>query len=181
MFTRKTGMLAAGVAMLLGISIATGCGSASTSAGGTTTSSTAPSTTMAEHDAASMHKAELMKPSPVALHAKASKYGTVIFNQEGQVVYAFEKDAASTSNCSGACADFWPPVLTDGDPTATGDLDPSKVGTLTRADGSSQVTYNGRPLYYMDEPAGEIHCQNMKMHGGLWWVVDVNGDPVKSA
>ena len=183
MITRTTGIWGASVALLASASIVAGCGSTSTAAGGTTETATTTATdTMTTGDhAVSAHKASLQKPMKTTLAAKTSKYGSVLFNQDGQVVYAFENDTANTSNCSGECADFWPPVLTDGDPKAIGDLDAAKLGIISRADGSSQVTYNGWPLYYMDEPAGEIHCQDMDMHGGKWWVVDADGDPVKGA
>lgn len=161
--------------------LAAGCGSSSSSA--TTTASSAGATTaQTTTAAASTHKQALLAPMQrVTLSAKASKYGNVLFNQDGQVVYAFEKDTKDTSNCSGECADFWPPVLSTDAPTAGAGADGGKLGTITRPDGATQVTYNGWPLYYMDEPAGEIHCQNMNMHGGLWWVVDATGNPVKGA
>lgn len=182
MATRRTGIWGASVALLVSASIIAGCGSTSTSASGTTAAEPTTTDMMTTGDhTVSAHKASLQKPMKVTIETKASKYGTVLFNQDGQVVYAFENDTANTSNCSGECADFWPPVLADGAPHAMGDLDSTKLGTIARPDGSSQVTYNGWPLYYMDEPAGEIHCQDMDMHGGKWWVVDAAGDPVKGA
>jgi len=183
MVTRRTGIWGPSVALLASASILAGCGSTSPSADGTTaaTSAATTDTTSTADHAASMHKAALQKPMKTTIEAKTSKYGKILFNQDDQVVYAFENDTANTSNCSGECADFWPPVLADGEPHAMGDLDAAKLGTIARSDGSSQVTYNGWPLYYMDEPAGEIHCQDMDMHGGKWWVVGTDGNPVKGA
>ena len=164
--------------MVAAAGLLAGCGSSSE----TTTTEAAPAAATTPASAApSAHKQTLLKPSAVSLSAKSSKYGDVLFNQDGQVVYAFENDTKDTSNCSGECADFWPPVLASGTPTAGDGVDGAKLGTITRADGGTQVTYNGWPLYYMDEPAGEIHCQNMDMHGGLWWVVDADGNPVKKS
>lgn len=182
---RPTVLLSSLVALIAGAALISGCGS-SDDATSTTSAAAAGTTTAAAHDAtttvASDHKKKLLAPmQQVSLTAKDSQFGKVIFNQDGQVAYAFENDTANTSNCSGECADFWPPVLTTDAPTAAAGLDAAKVGTLTRPDGAKQVTYNGWPLYYMDEPAGEIHCQNMDMHGGLWWVVDDAGNPVKTA
>lgn len=56
-------------------------------------------------------------------------------------------------------------------PKAMQGVDPKLLGTTTRKDGLVQVTYGGWPLYYVDEPKGEIHCHNVELHGGLWWVV----------
>lgn len=63
-------------------------------------------------------------------------------------VYAYSKDSSSTSRCTGACAVAWPPLLTDGTPGVESPLSEGKVGTLHRADGTEQVTYHGKPLYF---------------------------------
>jgi len=54
----------------------------------------------------------------------------------------------SGGSCTGVCAVFWPPVLTDGTPGVENPLVEGKVGTVRRADGTLQVTYDGKPLYY---------------------------------
>ncbi len=180
---RRTSAIVLSTLTLSTAAFAAGCGSSSSSSTAASTATSAGSTTTAATTAAvSAHKQALLAPKQqVTLDAMTSKYGDVLFNQDGQVVYAFQNDTKNTSNCSGECADFWPPVLSTDAPTAGKGVDAAKLGTITRADGAKQVTYNGWPLYYMDEPAGGIHCQAMNMHGGLWWVVDAKGDPVKSA
>ena len=57
----------------------------------------------------------------------------------------------------------------------------SLLGTIRRADGSRQVTYAGRPLYFYvgDTKAGQVRCQNVFEYGGLWLVVRGSGLPVK--
>jgi predicted lipoprotein with Yx(FWY)xxD motif len=109
-----------------------------------------------------------------------SAFGRVLFDANGQVVYAFEQDRANESNCVGAdCVKAWPPVLTEGAPTAGDGVDAALLGTIERDDGSLQVTYAGRPLYFYEHEApGEIKCHNVDLHGGLWWVVGPGGDPV---
>ena len=62
-------------------------------------------------------------------------------------VYTFTKDSASASACTGSCAVSWPPVLTESTPGVTNSITASKIGTIKRADGTEQVTYNGKPLY----------------------------------
>ena len=73
-----------------------------------------------------------------------AKMGKVVTDQKGWVLYRFDKDTAnpSKSACEGKCAQVWPPAITDGNPELTG-IDPSVVGTVTRADGSRQITLAG--------------------------------------
>lgn len=179
--TFRSPVVSSFAALVAAAGLLAGCGSSGSSSSEAGAGTDAAATTTTAAAAPSAHKVALMKPAKVTLSAKDSKYGKVLFNADGQVVYAFENDTANTSNCSGECADFWPPVLADGAPSAADGVDGAKLGTIDRPDGSKQVTYNGWPLYYMDEPAGEIHCQNMDMHGGLWWVVAADGNPVKSS
>ena len=85
----------------------------------------------------------------------------------GFTLYVFDNDVGSAgSNCNGSCATNWPPVLvTDGGATGVSDLE-----TITRNDGSLQVTYQGRPLYYF---AGDANTgdTNGDGSGGVWWKV----------
>jgi predicted lipoprotein with Yx(FWY)xxD motif len=111
--------------------------------------------------------------------ADDSGFGRVLFDANGQVVYVFENDRPNRSNCTSAeCVKAWPPVLTRQMPSAGAGVDASKLGTIRRGDGTMQVTYNGRPLYFYEHEApGEIKCHNVDLHGGLWWVVTPQGDP----
>ncbi len=111
--------------------------------------------------------------------ARRSPFGRVLFDANGQVVYVFENDRANRSNCTSAeCVTAWPPVLTRERPSAGAGARSGLLGTIRRADGGLQVTYNGRPLYFYEhEGRGEIKCHNVELHGGLWWVVTAGGDP----
>jgi predicted lipoprotein with Yx(FWY)xxD motif len=110
--------------------------------------------------------------------ADDSDFGTVLFDANGQVVYVFEKDRPGRSNCTSECAKAWPPVLTREQPSAGAGVDAGLLGTIRRADGMLQVTYNERPLYFYEhEGPSEIKCHNVDLHGGLWWVVTARGDP----
>ena len=78
-------------------------------------------------------------------------------NQPQFVVYVFDSDlsAPGSSNCNGGCAAAWPPVsVTDGMPSGVMGL-----GSIERNDGSMQVTYDGRPLYFYDgdQQPGDIN------------------------
>jgi predicted lipoprotein with Yx(FWY)xxD motif len=105
-----------------------------------------------------------------------SEFGTILFDGDGRAIYIWEVETTPTAECYGDCAEAWPPVLTDGTPTAIGAVDGKLLGTTQRTDGKMQVTYNGHPLYYYaHEEAGEVKCHNIRTHGGLWWVIQPSG------
>ena len=76
-----------------------------------------------------------------------AKLGSILVDSKGMTLYVFANDAMNTSNCTGSCATVWPPLLTNGAPTAGTGVNASLLGTIKRADGGTQVTYNGLPLY----------------------------------
>jgi predicted lipoprotein with Yx(FWY)xxD motif len=98
----------------------------------------------------------------------------VLTNSKGLTLYWFAPDKKNRSVCYGACAQYWPPVPGDqkAGPGVTGTL-----GTISRTDGSTQATYNGRPLYtyIADSSPGQAHGNNVNLNGGLWHVVPVTG------
>src|SRR6185437_3189321 len=73
--------------------------------------------------------------------------GTLLVNSRGHTLYLFGKDPKGKSACSGQCATFWPPLISSGKPRAAGSAKASLIGTIKRADGRRQVTYNHHPLY----------------------------------
>jgi predicted lipoprotein with Yx(FWY)xxD motif len=108
-----------------------------------------------------------------------SQYGSTLFNSEQQAIYLFDKEESDAAECYGDCAAAWPPVVTDGDPQAGRGVDEGLLGTTRRDDGSTQVTYNGHPLYYYaHEGPGQVLCQNVEEFGGLWLVVQPSGEAV---
>ncbi|MBQ1057024.1 MULTISPECIES: COG4315 family predicted lipoprotein [Micromonospora] len=106
---------------------------------------------------------------------KLPRMGRVVTDQDGWVLYRFDKDSDSPpqSNCVDKCAEVWPPSLTDGNPKLRGVSD-DKVGTITRQDGTRQLTIGGWPVYrYIgDKKPGQWKGQGV---GGTWFVVDPNG------
>ncbi len=103
-----------------------------------------------------------------ATSLKTTKIGgaTVLTNANGRTVYWFAPDTSTMSKCNGACAQSWPPVK--GPATAPGVK--GKFGTIKRADGSVQATYNGHPLYTFvgDTAAGQARGNGLNAFGGLW-------------
>jgi predicted lipoprotein with Yx(FWY)xxD motif len=106
-----------------------------------------------------------------------SDFGSMLFDSNKQAIYIFEKDRKGSTVCYGTCAEEWPPVLTDGEPRAGKGVKASLLGTVKRRDGSIQVTYADRPLYfYAHESPGEVRCHNVNLNGGFWWVVGPDGE-----
>jgi predicted lipoprotein with Yx(FWY)xxD motif len=109
--------------------------------------------------------------------AKQSTFGEILFDGRGYVLYAFTRDRRGKSLCNGACARAWPPYLVKSRPRAGVGVAARRLGTTARADGSLQVTYAGRPLYYYirDRNPGQILCQNVPEFGGIWLVIRPSG------
>ena len=98
------------------------------------------------------------------------KLGTILADSRGMTVYLFTADMKENESvCVDKCAAFWPPVTVAGDVTLPAGVD-GALSTFKRADGATQVAYNGIPLYYFakDKDAGDAYGQNS---GGVWFVV----------
>jgi predicted lipoprotein with Yx(FWY)xxD motif len=118
-------------------------------------------------------------PRATTVNVATSPLGQILIDVEGRTLYLFMNDTANTSVCTGGCAQNWPPLLVTGAPTGGLGVEASKLGTTSRADGGTQVTYNGHPLYHFasDSAAGETKGQGV---GGNWFVVSPQGEPIKS-
>jgi predicted lipoprotein with Yx(FWY)xxD motif len=114
---------------------------------------------------------------PPTIAAKSSSFGRILFDGRGFVLYGFTRDPRGKSACSGACARAWPPYVVNSTPRAGVGAAARLVGTTRRKNGSLQVTYAGRPLYYYvgDRKPGQILCQNVTEFGGAWRVVRPSG------
>ena len=107
--------------------------------------------------------------------------GSILVDSTGRSVYLFGKDSGPKSTCFGACAQEWPPLTTAGKPTAGKGVSASMIGTSKRSDGTTQVTYNGHPLYRFsaDTKAGDANGQNVDAFGATWHVVSPAGNKVE--
>ena len=77
-----------------------------------------------------------------ASDAPVKKSGGMLVDAKGMTVYTYDKDSAGKSACVAKCAENWPPVMA-ADAKAAG----AEYSTITRADGSKQLAYKGKPLY----------------------------------
>jgi len=107
------------------------------------------------------------------LHARDIGGEMVLTDAKGRTLYSFAPDSPSKSACYGSCAAYWPPVT--GTPSA-GPGVTGKLGTIKRTDGTTQVTYDGHPLYtyIADNAPGQDNGNNINLNGGLWRVVPVS-------
>jgi predicted lipoprotein with Yx(FWY)xxD motif len=107
----------------------------------------------------------------------------VLTSGSGRAVYLWAKDTGDMSNCAGACAGAWPPVTTTAAATASGAAKASDIGTITRSDGTKQVTYDGHPLYYFsgDSGPGTASGQGSDGFGAKWWLVAPAGSDVTAS
>ena len=110
--------------------------------------------------------------------ANASDLGMVLVDSKGFTLYDFHKDKGTTSSCYGACAEFWPPLLTEGEAEVGNGASASMLGTTKRNDGTVQVTYNGHPLYLFaeDKKPGEANGNDVSAFGGQWYALKANGE-----
>lgn len=155
-----------GAAVAVGL-LAAACGSSATS------STSSPSTAGAAGAAGSSSSSA----SANTIKTATSSGGAFLTDGSGRAVYDFLADSKNKSACSGACAAAWPPVIVTGQPTAGSGVTASGLSTITRADGTKQVTYMGRPLYYFagDTGPGMDKGQGLNGFGHLWWLLTPTG------
>jgi predicted lipoprotein with Yx(FWY)xxD motif len=108
--------------------------------------------------------------------------GQILVDFQGRTLYLFKADQGTRSACSGACAGAWPPLLVTGKPTLGNGVDASLVGTATRPEGTTQLTYNGHPLYRFaqDQKAGETNGQAVSAFGASWFALNSAGNQISA-
>ncbi len=108
--------------------------------------------------------------------AGAGALGTFLTGAGGRTLYILTKDSPGTSTCSGGCASIWPPfTVSGGAAPGAGTGVTGTLATISRPDGSVQVTYEGMPLYYYsgDSAAGQTNGQGIQ---GVWYVALAAGN-----
>jgi len=103
--------------------------------------------------------------------------GRILVNSRGHTLYLFGKDRNGKSACSGQCATFWPPLIANGKTRVAGGAKASMIGSIKRADGRRQVTYNHHPLYTFvkDTKKGQTHGEGFSAFGAKWYAVSPAG------
>ncbi len=167
---------AAGIA-LAATACSSGLSSSGTAPAASSATATASSPAPAQASSAASSSAAGMT---IGLAAVSGIPGKFLVDAQGRTLYLFEADKGGTPTCTGACAAAWPPVTASSMPTAGGGVDEALLGTVKRADGTEQVTYNHHPLYYFaaDTGAGMAKGQGSKAFGAGWYVVDAKGSKI---
>ena len=117
------------------------------------------------------------------ISVRSTSLGQILVDGNGKSLYLFEADSGTQSTCSGACAKAWPPLTTNGAPKAAASATPSLLGTTTRSDGTTQVTYAGHPLYSFvgDNKPGDINGEGSTAFGAGWDVLSPTGAKIEKS
>jgi predicted lipoprotein with Yx(FWY)xxD motif len=165
---KRAALRAGSVALLAGAALtAAACGSSSSSS----------SASSGGYGSAPSSSASSAPAKGVSITAVKGTHGIYLAGASGRALYLWAADSGGKSSCSGACTSVWTPVITTATPVAAGAVKAAALSTITRSDGSKQVTYNGHPLYYYtaDAGAGTTKGQGTNSFGAKWWLVAPSG------
>jgi predicted lipoprotein with Yx(FWY)xxD motif len=167
----RTLVASAAGAVMAGLMLAA-CGSSGP--GGSAPQSSPPEATASPAASAPESAAAVSLKSLTGIGDKALVGG------DGRALYLFEADTGGKSTCMGECANDWPPLTASGMPAAGSGVDQSLLGTVKRPDGTTQVTYNGHPLYYYegDTGPGTAKGQDVAAFGAKWYVLSAKGSKI---
>ncbi len=117
---------------------------------------------------------------PTIRTTEKQPYGQYLVGPNGHALYMFTSDKNGMSKCYGACAKAWPPLATTDKPNPGQNVSASMLGATRRTDGATQITYNGRPLYYFtrDQTPGATAGEGINAMGGEWYLVSPKGDKI---
>jgi predicted lipoprotein with Yx(FWY)xxD motif/uncharacterized cupredoxin-like copper-binding protein len=96
--------------------------------------------------------------------------GSILTDAKGMTLYLFTKDTTKgESTCYDKCAQNWP-AFTASEPFSLPFTVKGELSTVQRTDGTTQVAFNGIPLYYFakDTEPGQTNGQDV---GDVWYVV----------
>jgi predicted lipoprotein with Yx(FWY)xxD motif len=167
------------LALLAGAAILAAC--AAPGGGASNPPATAGPTTPAATTAPATNPPATTAAGPTVTVSTVGAFGSVVTGIRGLSLYLFTNDHDGTSACSGACVGTWPPLtVASASALAAGSGVTGTLGTITRADGSLQVTLGGAPLYYYsgDSAAGATNGQGLF---DKWYLVAPSGSPVTGA
>lgn len=119
--------------------------------GASTRVAASPTTAAAASPTAEAQDTPASGGGDVTISTAEGPEGPILVDADGLTLYTFDNDIAGsgTSACTGGCTAAWPPAtvaVASATPTASDDAT-GEVGTITRDDGTTQVTYKGKPLY----------------------------------
>jgi len=180
---RSTVLLAALAALLAA------CGGGGTTATAEQATASEAAETAAETESAAETAAETepatepeaaTEAGSLVVAVASSEAGDMLVDGEGRTLYRFLNDTEGASTCVDACLDNWPILGVEGEPEAGEGADAAALGTLTREDGDTQVTYGDWPLYYFagDTEPGDTNGQGV---GDVWYLVAPDGSTIDAS
>ena len=116
-------------------------------------------------------------PSYTIMLSTNAKLGNYLVDGNGEALYWYTKDSVGQSACTASCIKAWP-AFTASSLVVPSALNAADFSTITRDDGTKQVTYKGYPLYYWvnDKKRGDVTGQDV---GKVWYVIDPAKFPPK--
>ena len=121
--------------------------------------------------------------SPTTVLEATNPLGTILTDSSGMTLYILSSEVGGTIKCSGGCLSIWPPLTVPSGTTPTGPADlPGKLGTITRPDGTLQVTYQGFPLYHFvrDQKPGDTRGNFIIAFEGEWFAAQPHAAPLSA-
>lgn len=155
------------VALILGAAALTACRSPAPTSSAASTASPSAS-------------AQQAASGTVGVKISDSSLGPILTDQDGRTLYAFTPDKQGASTCTAGCVATWPALISRGSATAGSGAQSALLSKVTRAEGTTQATYNNWPLYYYvgDVAPGDVDGEGS---GGVWFTVGADGKLVKPA
>jgi predicted lipoprotein with Yx(FWY)xxD motif len=119
----------------------------------------------------------------VTLSVAKANFGRVLADGRGRTLYLFQKDTPRKSFCAGPCAQSWLPLIATGKTVVRAGARSSLLGTIKRADGRLQVTYNRHPLYTFaaDMTKGQANGEGLDSFGGEWYAIAPGGTKIETS
>ncbi len=156
--------------LLVGVLVLAACSTAASPS----PSPTAPEATATAPEATATPAEATATPSEAAaaytVNVAIGAVGDYLTGEGGMTLYVKQGDSTTATNCTGGCLDSWPPFTVEaGEQVAAGAGVTGTLASFARPEGTTQVTYNGQPLYYFtgDAAAGDTTGQGI---GGVWSV-----------
>jgi predicted lipoprotein with Yx(FWY)xxD motif len=117
------------------------------------------------------------------IQLRRTSLGKILVDTAGFTLYRFSRDTGKKNTCvaSRECSTTWPALSSSGRPTAGPGVNASLLSTIRLANGSTQVTYAGHPLYRYAAASerAETSYAGVKQFGGKWYAVSATGSNVK--
>ena len=108
--------------------------------------------------------------APPVVKIKTANLGAVVATKKKLGLYTWDQEKDFRVHCTAGCAKQWPPVLLMKGEQVKAMVHGIKgeFGTITRPNGTTQLTWNKQPVYtYQHDAANVVKCDNV----GGWHAV----------